>query len=335
MVSLLEFDPKVCVLVLNWNGWEDTIKSINSTIESSYKNFFLVVCDNNSSDCSVEKIKSWARAQSVESNHTDETHRFSLPSGEENRLIELFLIENSENLGFSGGCNVGTSFALKNEADYVFFLNNDAIITDGTIKSLVNASIESQASIAGAQIYNSSGSELLYSGLRWPHELFAIYIRPQPNTNEVFWETDGVNGCACLVRKDILELRQTECGYFFDPDFFLYCEETDLCLYNKYNGYKSIIVRDAKCFHEVSKSSGGHGSPLSYYYYTRNRIFLAKRWTNKLFVYLFNFYYLCSRLIIVLSKLRKNSSRDSGFAIAKGLRDGYLGVKGKCSYFSK
>jgi GT2 family glycosyltransferase len=337
MIELLKPEPKVGVLILNWNGWEDTIKSINSVFESNYNNFFITICDNGSIDGSSENLRNWA-GKRVRDNgliNKSDPDQIAILNNAINELIPLFLIENSENLGFAGGCNVGISFALDRGADYVFLLNNDALISSGTIKSLIDAAIDSQASITGAQIYNSDGSDLLYCGLKWPHELFAIYIRPETKPEDMFWKTDGVNGCACLIRKDILELRKTECGYFFDPEFFLYCEETDLCLYNKYKGYQSIIVRDAKCFHEVSKSSGGHGSPLSYYYYTRNRIFLAEKWTNKMIIYLLKPYYLCSRLIIILSKLRKPNSYNTIYAIAKGLKDGYSGVKGKSSYFSE
>jgi GT2 family glycosyltransferase len=330
-------EPRIGVLILNWNGWKDTINSINSTIKSSYKNFFIVICDNGSDDRSSKNLKDWAGTISTDcrSENICDSNQIAVLHGKDDNLINLFLIQNSENLGFAGGCNVGISFLLDRGADYVFLLNNDAVISDQAIDSLVSSAIEAQASIAGAQIYNSDGSELLYSGLKWPHELFAIYIRPEVNSTDLFWRTDGVNGCACLIRKDILKLREKDCGYFFDPEFFLYCEETDLCLYNKSKGYQSIIVRDAKCFHEVSKSSGGHGSPLSYYYYTRNRIFLAEKWTSKLIIYSLKPYYLCSRLIIIFSKLRKPDSYNTIYAIAKGLQDGYSGIKGKSSYFSK
>src|ERR1035437_8116597 len=54
---------RVCIILLNWNGWTDTIECLESLLRSDYANYTIVVCDNGSSDASLEQIQSWARGE--------------------------------------------------------------------------------------------------------------------------------------------------------------------------------------------------------------------------------------------------------------------------------
>jgi len=50
------------ILILNWNGWKDTIECLESVFRNTYLNYQVVVLDNGSTDDSVEKIKAWTEA---------------------------------------------------------------------------------------------------------------------------------------------------------------------------------------------------------------------------------------------------------------------------------
>ena len=54
-------EPKVSIIILNWNGWEDTIECLESLFQIDYNNYTVVLVDNNSQDESIEKIRKYSR----------------------------------------------------------------------------------------------------------------------------------------------------------------------------------------------------------------------------------------------------------------------------------
>src|ERR1035441_2402238 len=105
--------PSVLVVILNWNGWSDTLASVESVLRLDYPNFRVLLIDNGSVDGSVAHLRT-IRDSRVE-------------------LLEL-----SENRGFTGGCNEGFKRALATGAQYVWLVNSDVVIEDrGTLSSLV------------------------------------------------------------------------------------------------------------------------------------------------------------------------------------------------------
>ncbi|MCE5214153.1 MAG: glycosyltransferase, partial [Methanobacterium sp.] len=97
--------PKVTIVIVNWNGWEDTIECLKSLYHVNYTNFNIIIVDNHSQDDSVKKIKDYI----------------------ENK--KLILIVNDENYGFAEGNNIGIRYAQKNfNPDYILLLNNDTIV---------------------------------------------------------------------------------------------------------------------------------------------------------------------------------------------------------------
>ena len=103
--------PKVHIIILTWNNWEVTVACLESVIRLAYPDFEIVVVDNGSDDGTPDRIRE---------NYPD-----------------VSLIENSRNLGFAAGCNVGLRYALQNESDYVFLLNNDTVVPPDLIDVLI------------------------------------------------------------------------------------------------------------------------------------------------------------------------------------------------------
>jgi len=99
--NMLELNapPQVCCVVLNWNGWADTLECLSALKECRYPSLTIIVVDNGSTDDSAARIKSA---------HPD-----------------ILVLESGSNLGFSGGNNIGIRHALATGANYVWLLNND------------------------------------------------------------------------------------------------------------------------------------------------------------------------------------------------------------------
>lgn len=102
---------RVDVVVLNWNGWQDTIACLASLQRQDYPHFNLLVVDNGSTDGSVGQIKQ------------------AMPAVE--------LLQTGANLGFGGGCNAGIQLAMARGADYVWLINSDATVDPGALSALV------------------------------------------------------------------------------------------------------------------------------------------------------------------------------------------------------
>ncbi len=107
-------EPKIFIIILNWNGKNDTLECLDSAREIDFENYEIVVVDNGSEDDSVQAIRS--------------------------KYKDVIIIENGANLGFAEGNNVGIEYALLHEADYIFLLNNDTVVDPGVIRNLLQAS---------------------------------------------------------------------------------------------------------------------------------------------------------------------------------------------------
>ena len=162
---------KIYIIILNYNGWVDTIECLESVLRNDYPNYQVIVIDNNSPNNSMEYIKAWAEGKLdvwVKPNHP--LRHLSFPPVKrpipyvyynrekaekggnievENRLVgkilkgittnyPLVFIQTGENLGFAGGNNVGIRYALaKDDFEYIWFLNNDTVIEKDTLSKLV------------------------------------------------------------------------------------------------------------------------------------------------------------------------------------------------------
>jgi GT2 family glycosyltransferase len=338
---------KVYIIVVNYNGWADTIECLESVFRNDYPNYRVIVVDNNSTNHSMEYIRAWAEGRlDVAASHDNPLRHLSFPpvpkpvayveycraeaeagGGAEGKETRLVLIQNEANLGFAGGNNVAIRYALAHDAMYFFLLNNDAMCSGTTVGVLLNVAAQADAAIVGARVFDKTGAHLLFSGRRWPAHLFGFSRPPALQQDGPFWPSGDVDGCAIMLRRDLLEQRDLEQQQFLDPAFFMYAEETDLCLYAAMRGFRCVVARDAVVYHGLAQSSGGKGGPLPFYYITRNRIFLARRWLNIVWLVLFHLYYVPSR--IVLQVLRRNTNKETRQAIVSGLKDGYAGVAGK------
>ena len=245
--------PKVLIIILNWNGFRDTLECLQSLQQIQYQNFSVLVVDNGSTDESVAQIKQ--------------------------AFPDVDLLETGENLGYAGGNNAGIAHALNNHPDYIFLLNNDTFVDPEILTAFVDAAtLCPAAGIFGAKGYYYSKPDTIWTlGGKWDRSTTEIKFISQGETDNAAscgqpFEVDYVIGCALFCRADLIQ----NIGMMEDA-FFLNFEEMDWCYRARAAGYLSYAVPNAKLWHKVSVSFGGGESPLWKYFMTRNELLWARK----------------------------------------------------------
>lgn len=253
----MEKEPKVSIILVNYNGYQDTIECLKSLKESEYDNYEVIIVENGSKD--YEKIKN---------------DRFL----NDNAIVIL----EKENGGFSAGNNIGIKYALENGTDYVFLLNNDTTIDKNAIKYLVEiAENDNKVGIATGNIYYySQPDKLWYSNGIYNYKKGATYM-----VNDATAEVSFICGCMMLIRKDTIE----QIGMLSD-DFFLYSEDTEYVCRAVKAGWKLKWTPEAKVYHKISASTV-ENSDFQQYYMIRNNLVIVKEYgTHKLYGYIYRLY---------------------------------------------
>lgn len=177
---------------------------------------------------------------------------------------QVVLIANSWNAGFAAGVNLGYTRAT---GKYVFLLNPDARLQPGAIERSVDfMERHPECGLCGARLLNPEGGLepsarrfpgalnkfLIISGLstRYPHSRFFGRADYLYRDHRQVMEVDWVPGTFSAIRAGLIE----QLG-FFDERFYLYYEETDLCLRAKRAGWKIYFIPDAEVVHEGGGSS--------------------------------------------------------------------------------
>lgn len=243
---------RVTIVILNWNGKEDTLECLGSVVAVEGDALDVIVVDNGSTDSSVEAIQG--------------------------RYPDITLLETQKNLGYAGGNNVGIEYALRRGADFVILLNNDAVLATDAIERWIETH-EAMGSepVLGAKIYYLDNPGVVwYAGGEYREEsiTFAHVGRDEIDKGqyEGVVETDYVSGCALFASAKTFR----EVG-LLDDNFFLLYEETDWCFRARQKGHRCYVVSAVKVWHKVSSSFGGNGSPLYTYFWHRNRLLWAEK----------------------------------------------------------
>ena len=239
---------KIAVIILNYKVSDLTIKAAQSVIRSSYENCRVYVVDNNSGDQIEEKVKSYK---------------------------EITFIQTGDNLGYTGGNNIGVKQALKDGADWIFLLNPDAEVERDTLKTLLERTKKHDAQIANPKIYFAKSKKIWFAGKFFD---IANVLGSHRGVDEEDIgkydqeeELEDGTGCALLIKRDVFE----KIG-FLDDDYFLYYEESDFIYRARKAGFKVMYIPASVVYHENAKSSGV-GGPLQDYFITRNRMLFASK----------------------------------------------------------
>lgn len=283
---------KITIITINYNGSENTKKLLDSLRNQTDQDFEIILIDNASERQDLENLK-----------------QYVWPG------TNLNLTINPQNLGFSGGNNVGIRRALQNGADWVVLLNNDTWAGDDFITRL-KADLEGKEGIVGLSL--NEGDKTAYAGkIEWL----------KPTLAHVYESADKQNvyaiGGAMLIHKSVFE----KIG-LLDEKYFLYFEDAAFCVRARKNKIPVSIHYDIMLYHSVSSSTKKLGSPLILRYHYRNALYFNLKngpWHVKLLVWPWSWIIILKQMIKILNGKNKEQSR----AILNGVGDFYRKNYGK------
>lgn len=242
---------KVSVVILNYRVADLTLECILSVQKSTYENIEIIVVDNNSEDGIGKRLE---------------------------KFPEVTFIQSEDNLGYSGGNNLGIKKALANGADYILILNSDAKVEKDAISKLVDLADSNAGDILGPKILFPDKETIWYAGgvfdknnVLGKHRGVDEKDNGQYDRTE---ETDYVTGAALFVKREVFD----KIG-LFDEKYFLYYEDSDFCFRARNEGFKIMYTPQAVVYHENAQSTG-LGSHLQDYYITRNRMLFASKFLS-------------------------------------------------------
>lgn len=296
----------VYIVVLNWNGWADTLECLESLFRLEYPCFRIVVCDNGSGDGSLEHVRAWADGRlsllrggtAALRNLTwppvakpvryrelliDDVKTADLVPG----ALPLTLISNKDNLGFAGGNNVGIRYALTDcDTRYIWLLNNDTVADPAALSRLVARMDEKpEAGICGSTLvfYDRPDAIQALGGATYNHVLgsnrhLGLHQHVDQPIDQAFIERrmDYVIGASMLIRRELLETIGV-----MDERYFLYFEELDWATRAK-KRFDLAFAAGSIVYHKEGASAGTSSRPkskslLSDYYSLRNRLVFTKK----------------------------------------------------------
>ena len=245
--------PLVYILLLNWNGWQDTLDCLKSLHTLSYPNYQLVVVDNASTDDSEEHI------------------RAAEPG--------ICILQAEANLGFAGGNNIGIRHALASGAEYVWLLNNDTIVDSGALSALVSrAQLDASIGFVGSKILYAHQPHLVWfaGGKVMPHNGAAGHEPAEVPDNDNLPPpqiTAYVTACSVLARREVIE----EIGGL-PEQYFLYYEDVDWQFVGRRHDWVSFDEPKSVVWHKVSATvRRALPSTRAAFHIARSRIIFVRR----------------------------------------------------------
>lgn len=284
----------ITLVVLNWNGADDTLACLKSLGQMKGPTPNIIVCDNHSSDDSFVRIS--RELQSIAAQNRDyqfaslEINQSLPPSMVESAKAYLILVQTRANLGFAGGVNVGLRLALQDPTmQFAWVLNNDTRVDPGALEALLDT-LTDQPQVG------LCGSTLLY--LDEPERVQAVGGQYNPwlgVTRHLLGQKayspdlcraidphqiDYVVGASMFFRRELLE----RVG-LFSEDYFLYFEELDWVwrMHSIAPDFQLGYAPQSLVYHKEGASAGARdlgGKTSNYssdYHFQTSRLLFAKR----------------------------------------------------------
>ena len=291
-------DKKIAIIIINWKKYDLTLNCIDSVLKSSYKNFKIILIDNEAQNSFPDEI---------------------------NKSEKIKIIKNENNEGFSKANNQGIKYSIKNGFDYVLLLNNDTLIKNDLIDSLIQQSSNLNQKIIQPLILNYDGTKIWNAGGKINNFFGTFETLKKGKSFKNFKSdknlTEWFTGCCVLIKLEIFN----HVGYF-DERFFAYYEDVDFSIRLKKMGYSIALMTNSYLQHYESASSKsinkseGNLSPHVHYLNIRNHILLLKKHSksfNLIGVLLYQLVKIFSYLLYFLIRFRFNKFK----MVSKGLVD--------------
>ncbi len=310
-----EVSHQVAIIILNWNGWQDTIDCLDSLRRITYPNYRVILVDNGSTDGSVEKVQEWIQIERFGSEPV-KTVTYSREEAETGGVAQqekllththgfeaLVFVLNGANLGFAAGNNVGIRYALKRGYPYVCLLNNDTVVEPDFLGQLIETLnyCPDWMAVAPKVLYKDDPTRIWYAGGRitlW--RMNAMHVGFDETDNGQWTgthRTEHLTGCCFVARRALFET----IGLLDEAYFFGYEDLSYSCVLRE-RGIHVGINLNAKIYHKWSGSSHKE-KPFYVYHFSKNRLAILKR-HGSIIEQLSGFsFYACSRLIKFASNL--------------------------------
>lgn len=260
----------VCAVIVNWNGWRDTIVCLESLLALGGTPMRVVVCDNASTDASVPELERHLRERLPHWRPAEAEPGFVDPRPGDG-VLSVHLLRLPGNLGYAGGLNAGIEWARRQWAPRGFWLlNNDVQAQPGALDALVAAhGSVPDAGICGsvllewdepARVQGVAGIYRRWLGVGW-------HAKELPTDGRaVSLALDYPIGASMYVATDYLD----RVG-LMEPGYFLYCEEMDWAERGRRQGYRPVVALASRLRHKEGASTGSRGG-------VRNKSLLSERY---------------------------------------------------------
>ena len=290
-------EKMVCIILVNYNGYKDTLECVQSILKSSYTNYKIIIVDNASND--VQLLKDDAYLNS----HCE-------------------IVYSPANDGFSEGNNIGIKAAEKYDPKYVLLLNNDTVVLPDFLNELVSAA-ESEKNVAITTSfinYFYDKEKSWYCGGNYKRVLGYTTMLSSEHVDNKPFHVSFSTGCLMLISYNFIK----KYGYLSN-EYFLYSEDTEYCMRAIVEGgYKMLCVPKVLIYHKVNASTGT-GSKMQQYYLVRNYLIVAKKYGT-----FFPLAYLFRWALSLYEVIRYHYDFS---VICRAFRDYKNGVTGKVDYF--
>lgn len=266
----------ISVVLVNWNGWADTIACIQSLLNSVAEPARIIVVDNNSTDGSMQAFERWASGQ-LELVHLDDAMDYLSLSGatrarhvkfgryvERNGTFQrlddieeyprdtdpmVYIVDSGRNGGFGFGCNVGMRLGEKLGSSAYWLLNNDCVVPMQTLATVAQAVRERPTVIFGTVVHLYHRPEIVqaFGGgtlSRWSGKNILADHEPLPQSLDYIHGASMAFSASC--RSAVGD---------FDERIFMYFEEVDFCLRAATAGFGCDFVK-VNVFHKHGSSQG-------------------------------------------------------------------------------
>jgi GT2 family glycosyltransferase len=308
--AVLVLTPKVYIVLLNYNGWADTLECLESLAKLTFAHYQILVVDNCSENNSLQHIQEWADGvrHSV-SDPANPLHHLSYPpapkpisyklysrteaeqGGDGADASSLVLIQTGSNLGFAGGNNVALRYVLeRGDGAYVWLLNNDTVVEPDSLTHLVNCHKNHEAANAGiigakVRYYHAPAMIQCIAGasynkwLGYSHQI-GNHALDQGQYDAETVKPDLIIGACMLVSTPFLQAVG-----LLNEDYFLYFEEQDWAERARRQGYTLAYTTQAVIYHKEGSTIGASqwkgNSPLSDFYFTRSKLLFTEKYHSK------------------------------------------------------
>lgn len=253
--------PRVTIIILNFNGIDDTRIALDSLLKTKYSNFKVIVVDNGSDVNEAKLLRKEFKSKKID------------------------FLRFNKNYGFTGGNNLAVK---KTSSKYVVLLNNDTKVDPNWLKPLVKI-MEHDKQVAVVQpkiLFMKNPKYFDYAGAcggyidRYGYpftrgRIFNILEKDRGQYNksvDIFW----ASGAAFMFRRRLIGKREN----LFDDKFFNYMEEIDFCWQVLKKGYKIKSIPESIVYHKVAATSGRYPNRKRYFEHRNNLLLLSKHLTS-------------------------------------------------------